>query len=241
MTNLKQQLIRHEMYMQRLLSEILDDKYLAVNLYFKGGTCARMLGFLDRFSVNLDFDLSPKADKKRCKKILLKIFNDLGLEIKDQSSKSLQFFLKYPAPTKERNILKIEILDKSFKNNDYAPQYIPSIDRTANCQTIETMFANKLVALTDRFKKGQSIAGRDVYDIHYFFTKGFDYKKEIIEERTKKDYKEYLRELKDFINEKVTIEVIEQDLGLLVPPQELKNIKKYIKQETINFLDAEIS
>ena len=149
--------------------------------------------------------------------------------------------MKYPAPTKERNILKIEILDKSFKNNDYAPQYIPSIDRTANCQTIETMFANKLVALTDRFKKGQSIAGRDVYDIHYFFTKGFDYKKEIIKERTKKNYKEYLQELKDFIDKKITMEILEQDLSLQSPPQELKNIKKYIKQETINFLDAEIS
>ena len=241
MINLKKQSTRHEMHIHRLLSEILDNKYLAVNLYFKGGTCARMLGFLDRFSVDLDFDLSPRADKKKCKEILLKIFNELDLEIKDQSLKALQFFLKYPAPENERNTLKIEILDKCFKNNDYSPQYISPIDRTANCQTIETMFANKLVALTDRFKKGQSIAGRDLYDIHYFFSKGYDYKKEIIKERTKKDYKLYLKELKDFIEQKITIEILEQDLSSLVSPQDLKKIKKYIKQETMNFLDEEIN
>lgn len=241
MVNFKKQSIRHEMYMYRLLSEILDNKYLAVNLFFKGGTCARMLGFLDRFSVDLDFDLSPNADKKKCKEVLLKIFNDLDLEIKDQSLNALQFFLKYPAPANERNTLKIEILDKFFKNNDYSPQYLSPIDRTANCQTVETMFANKLVAVTDRFKKGQSIAGRDIYDIHYFFKKGFNYKKEIIKERTKKDYNEYFQELKEFIDKRITTKILEQDLSPLISPQELKKTKKYIKQETLNFLNAEIN
>ena len=240
MVNIEKQLARQEMYMHRLLSEILDNKYLAVNFCFKGGTCARMLGYLDRLSVDLDFDLFPKADKRKSREILLKIFNDLDLEIKDQSSRALQFFLKYPAPANERNTLKIEI-DKCFKNNDYTPQYISAIDRTANCQTIETMFANKLVALTDRLKKSQSIAGRDLYDIHYFFSKGYGYKKEIIEERTKKDYRLYLKELKDFIEQEITIEILEQDLRSLISPQELKKIKKYIKQETINFLEEEIN
>jgi len=35
---------------------IYDDPILTDNLYFKGGTCAAMLGYLDRFSVDLDFD-----------------------------------------------------------------------------------------------------------------------------------------------------------------------------------------
>lgn len=34
---------RHEAYMHRLFIEILDDKYLALNVFFKGGTCARGL------------------------------------------------------------------------------------------------------------------------------------------------------------------------------------------------------
>ena len=45
------------------------------------------------------------------------------------------------------------------------------------CQTIETMFANKLVSVLDRFEKHHSIAGRDLYDIHQFFLQGFHMKR----------------------------------------------------------------
>ncbi|HIP71371.1 MAG TPA: hypothetical protein EYH05_08260, partial [Anaerolineae bacterium] len=57
MTNFHAQLAKHRIQLTRLLTEILDDPYLAASLYFKGGTCAAMLGYLDRFSVDLDFDL----------------------------------------------------------------------------------------------------------------------------------------------------------------------------------------
>ncbi len=62
---------RHEAYMYRLLAEILDDKYLVANSFFKGGTCARMLGYLDRFSVDLDFDIKKDVDKKSLEKFFI--------------------------------------------------------------------------------------------------------------------------------------------------------------------------
>ena len=71
-TNKKQ--ARHEAYMYRLLIEVLDDKYLAINSFFKGGTCARMLGYLDRFSIDLDFDVKKSADKKKFRNKLYSIF-----------------------------------------------------------------------------------------------------------------------------------------------------------------------
>lgn len=49
--------------MNRLLIEIVDQPVLAHNLVFKGGTCAGMLGYLDRFSVDLDFDLRNNFDE----------------------------------------------------------------------------------------------------------------------------------------------------------------------------------
>ena len=55
---------RHKAQLLRLLTAIVDSPYLSQNLYFKGGTCASMLGFLDRFSVDLDFDLNQNADTK---------------------------------------------------------------------------------------------------------------------------------------------------------------------------------
>jgi predicted nucleotidyltransferase component of viral defense system len=231
---------RHENFMYRLLIEMLDDKYLAVNSFFKGGTCAKMLGFLDRFSVDLDFDLSEKIDKKKARKILHKIFDDLDFEIKDESKNALQFFLKYPALEGQRNTLKLEMLDKHFKSNKYEAQYLSPIERTAKCQTIETMFGNKLVALMERYENFGSIAGRDLYDIHHYFLKGYEYNKNIIEERRKESVIEYLKKLKKFIENKVTKKTIEEDLNTLLEYEKFNKIKKYLKRETINFLDKDI-
>ncbi len=241
MASTDKNLIRHEIYMHRLLTEILDDRYLSLNIFFKGGTCARMLNLIDRFSVDLDFDLKKDADKKKCYLILNNIFKKLDLEIKDESKKALQFFLKYDSLKGERNTIKLEILDKIFKSNLYAPQHLRSINRTAICQTVETIFANKLVAIVDRFENGFSIAGRDIYDIHCFFMKGCNYRKEIIEERRKKDVKEYFIELKNFIIDKINDKILEEDLNVLLDYDKFKNIKKYLKQEVLNFLEREIN
>jgi predicted nucleotidyltransferase component of viral defense system len=48
--------ILHKSYLNRVLMEIIDRPVLAHNLAFKGGMCASMLGYLDRFSVDLDFE-----------------------------------------------------------------------------------------------------------------------------------------------------------------------------------------
>lgn len=230
----------HKAQLYRLLMNLLDDKEIALNIHFKGGTCCVLLGFLDRFSVDLDFDLRKKASKKDLRKRLHSLFKELDLEIKDESENALQFFLRYQAPAKERNTIKLEIIDNPCESNDYKPQYLEDIDRTAICQTIESMFANKLVALTDRFKKRGTVAGRDVYDIHHFFTQGFNYKKEIIKERTGKDAASYLEELRAFIKEKVTQKVVREDLNFLLPYEKFKVIRKTLKTETLMLIKDEI-
>ena len=48
---------KHKTQMYRLLREILQNNILANKLVFKGGTYAALRGVLDRFSVDLDFDL----------------------------------------------------------------------------------------------------------------------------------------------------------------------------------------
>jgi len=234
--------IRHEIQIQRLLSEILDDNYLAVNTFFKGGTCARMLGFLDRFSVDLDFDLREKADKKECRTRLYKIFRELDLEIKDESKKSLQFFLRYPGSGTlgEMNNLKLEILDKIYLSNRYEPKHIPAINRTAMCQTIDTMFTHKLIAPIDRQESGGKVAGRDIYDIHYFFSQGYSYRSEIIKERRGISVVDYFRQLEKFIGENLTRKIIEEDLNTLLDYNKFIKIRKYLKDETLGFIKSEL-
>ncbi len=233
---------KHKVQMNRLLSEILDDKELAVSVFFKGGTCAKMLGFLDRFSVDLDFDLSEKADKKKLRKKLHQIFKVLDLEIKDESADALQFFLKYSTPkgNSSRNTIKLEILDKIYSSNEYKPRYINEIGRTAVCQTIETMFSHKLIAPMDRYESYGKLAGRDIYDIHYFFLQEYSYNPEIIKERRGVSLLEHLKSLEQFINEKVTIKVIEEDINTLLDYEKFSKIRKHLKLELLNYVKAEI-
>ena len=90
--------IPHLIQLYRLLTEILDNDYLSKYIYFKGGTCASMLGYLDRFSIDLDFDLDKnitKNGKKLIDRQLKIIFKKLNFEIKQKSSHTLFYVLKY--------------------------------------------------------------------------------------------------------------------------------------------------
>ena len=124
--------------------------------------------------------------------------------------------------------------------NQYEPVRLKEIDRIIFCQTIETMFANKLVALIDRWERNSSIAGRDLYDIHYFFIQGFKYDQDILTERTGKTPALYLKDLVDFINKKVSQTIIDQDLNTLLIKQRFNLIRKTLKNEVLMFLQDEI-
>lgn len=118
----------------------LDNKEVAPNIFFKGGTCTTMLGFLDRFSVDLDFDLKKGANKQELRRELHFIFNDLGLEVKDESRGALQFFLKYQTPESQRNTIRLEILDNPFLTIDYHAQHLKEIDRTGDLPNAREYF-----------------------------------------------------------------------------------------------------
>lgn len=230
----------HKMQLYRLLIAILDERTLSQNLYFKGGSCAAMLGWLDRFSIDLDFDLRPNANKKSITQKLHTIFEQLHLEVKTQAKDTLFFVLGYQAKSGLRNSLKLGIMEEQVLANDYSALYLGEVDRYALCQTRQTMVANKLVALIDRFEKHHVIAGRDIYDIHHFLSLGYPYKKEIIEERRKTSVLDYLSELKEFIKEKITDTIITQDLSYLLPFEKFNSIRKTLKTETLILIADEI-
>ncbi len=233
---------QHKAWLYRLLSAIYDSQFLASALYFKGGTCAAMRGILDRFSIDLDFDLVAKGfEIKKVNSNLEKVFRDLGLEIKEKSRRIPQYFLKYQAGPSERNTLKIDVTYPPPKSNRYEPVRLAEIDRIITCQTKETMFANKLVAPLDRFEINKSIAGRDIYDIHYFFLQGLGYDEKVIKERRKKDVVLFFRELIEFVEKNINQTIIDQDINMLLPYEKFKKMRKVIKQETLMFLKDELA
>lgn len=230
----------HKAQMYRLLIKILDHPLISHNVYFKGGTAAAMLGWLDRYSIDLDFDLKKNADVSKIDKELGKIFQNLDLTIDNKSDKTLFYILKYSSPSSHRNSIKLSLIDFQIRSNKYQPYLLPEINRFAFCQTVETMFANKLVAIIDRYQKRKMIAGRDLYDIHHFFIQGFRYLPEVIVERTGRKPIDYFKKLKDFIEKKVSEKMIAEDLIFLLPKEKFLKIKKVLRQEVIMFLSDEI-
>ncbi len=231
----------HKSLMLRVLINILDNSFLSQSLYFKGGTCASLLGYLDRFSVDLDFDIKDKGLVGEVQKSLEIIFDDLGLEIKDKSKNTVQYYLKYEAPENSRNTLKIDAVEVPYENNEYEKVLLSEINRFAICQSKSTLFANKLVAVIDRYERNGSIAGRDIYDIHRFFQQGFDINDEIIKERRNTDTSSYLNELMDFIEKNITETIINQDLNFLLEPEKFNSIRKTLKEETLALIKGRIS
>ena len=231
----------HKSWLYRLLSAIYDNQILADSLYFKGGTCAAMLGYLDRFSIDLDFDyMKKKSEMKIARKELESEFEKLGLAVKDKSQNTLQYFLRYPTKPNLRNTIKVDATFPPPAANVYQPFRLSDIDRIVNCQTVETMFANKLVALIDRWEKNGSIAGRDLYDIHHFFMEGFRYNKGVIIERRNSDLGSFFQELAVFIEKRINQTVINQDLNSLLSPDKFQKIRKILKRETLMFLRDEL-
>jgi len=174
-------------------------------------------------------------------KELKKIFSFLELKLDKKSSRSLLYVLKYPSLKGQRNTIKLSLIDYPLKSNQYETFHLKEIDRFAICQTKETMFANKLVAVFDRYQKYKTIAGRDLYDIHHFFLSGYDYLDEVIIERTGKKPKDYLKELINFIEKKVDDKVISQDLIFLLPYEKFLKIRKVLKREVLMWLRGEVS
>lgn len=226
----------HKAWMYRVLTAIADDVFLASELCFKGGTCAAMRGFLERFSVDLDFDLPDPSRTNEVKTHLEKAFKRIGLKIHDQSSRQAQYFLKYDNKPRARNTLKLETSSLVAKANEYEEVRFEEIDRILRCQTIETMFANKLIAVKGRYKRNGSVAGRDLFDVHAFILKGYAFKREVIEELSGKKAEVYLKGLKNFIEKKFTQKDIDEDLNHLLPPEQFKKIRKTLKQEVLAFL-----
>lgn len=221
----------HKAHLLRVLMGILDDPFLSHGLRFKGGTAAALAGWLDRFSLDLDFDLAAKTDQAKVNMALHTLVSDLGFTIKHRQG--LFLVVQYPARAEERNSIKVSVMTDVPRTNHYAPVHLSDIHRYALCQTRETMVANKLVAPLDRYEKYKTIAGRDIYDIHYFLSHGFWFREEVIRERRKKTARAYLGDLIVFIDRRVSDRVITEDLNFLLPTAKFQIVRRTLKAETL--------
>jgi hypothetical protein len=168
-------------------------------------------------------------------------FSQMGFSIKLESDKVLFFQLRYPSSPGKWNTLKVSASNIRAEANQYKVQYFLEIDWLINSQTIGTMFANKLVAVTDHYTQHQTITGRDIYDIHHFFIQGYPYDGAVIRERTGLEPGEYFSDLITFINKHLTQTIINEDLNSLLPNSLFQQVRKILLPETLSLLAREIN
>jgi hypothetical protein len=95
--------------------------------------------------------------------------------------------------------------------------------------TKDDMFANKLVAATER----RRTAHRDFYDINFFLKNFWDINADIIKERTGKCLKEYLVFLIEYIEKNITQGNILDGLGEVLNDAQKYSVKATLKKELL--------
>jgi predicted nucleotidyltransferase component of viral defense system len=180
----------HKTILLQILKDIYTDTSFGPVLGFKGGTAANFFYDLGRFSVDLDFDLLSDDKEALVFEKTEKILREYGT-IKETYRKrhALLFILSYDE--KSQNI-KVEINRRNFGSRYELKNYLGI---SMLVMTREDMFAYKLVAVLERIKT----ANRDVYDIWHFLKNRWPINKEIVEKRTKTNFKDHLKNCIKFI------------------------------------------
>lgn len=201
---------------------------------FKWGTLCMFLYQLDRFSVDLDFDIiKPNVSLEKIKKTTKDILNQYWNIIEETKTKLL---LKYD---QKQIPLKIEFNTRIYKSNTYEVKNF--FGNSIIAMTPDCIFANKLVALTERKEQQNKIASRDLYDIRFFFNNRWNINEAIIKERTGKSLKTYLHSLLSFIPDNFNEENILRWIGELITEKQKYFIKNKLIQETLNHIEFKIS
>jgi predicted nucleotidyltransferase component of viral defense system len=214
----------HELVLKRILFDFYSDAELCVQLGFKGGTCLYLFHGLDRFSTDLDFNITgDKLSDQRITYIL-----EQHLKVLDVSKKRNTFFW-LGSFEKGAQKVKVEIGRREYPDH-YETQSLLGL--TVRTMTLSCMFAHKLCAITDR----KQMMSRDVYDAWFLFKKNCPVDEQIVELRTGKTLKKYYSDLIDFIGKHVSPQGILQGLGDVLEDKQ----KVWVKQNLINELTFEL-
>jgi len=219
--------------------EILRDIYrseLGFYLGFKGGTMLYFFYNLNRFSVDLDFDLlagkeveNRKITEDKVLKKLKKIIMSYG-KIEDIYNKNYTLFALVNYGNGERN-LKIEISKRVAYPNKYEFKNLYGTD--VRCMVMEDAFAHKLLATTGR----RTFVNRDFYDLYFFWKNGYDFNEDIIKKITGKNRQEYLSHLRKYVEKNLNRQNVLQGLGELLSESEKDWVKENLKQELLSYID----
>lgn len=216
----------HKNILIKILKDIYTDNTLGPLLGFKGGTAALLFYELNRFSVDLDFDLLSPEKEDYVYERIGKIISAYG-KIKDQNKKHYTLFYELAYSEADYNI-KVEINRRNFGSKYEIINYFGILMQV---MTKEDMFANKLAALYERAER----ANRDIFDVWFFLQNNWPINKELVEKRLGLSFKECVAKCIVKL-EKVASRTILSGMGEVLDKKQKIWVKSKLKEETIFLL-----
>lgn len=216
----------HKTILFQILKDIYSDTMIAPFLGFKGGTAALMYYNLNRFSVDLDFDLLDESQENVVFEHVLKIIQRYGT-VRESNRKRFGIFFVLSYEDTARHV-KVEINRRQFGSRYEIKTYLGV---SMLVMVPEDVFAHKLVAMHERIGK----TSRDIYDVWFFLRERFPINRVIVEERSGMAFDEFLQTCIRQL-EKMSNRHILDGVGELLMPSQKDWAKTKLRDDTVALL-----
>lgn len=216
----------HKTVLFQILKAIYADTTISPFLGFKGGTAALMFYGLNRFSVDLDFDLLDETKEDYVFERIIPIIKRHGT-LKESHKKRFSLFCLLSYEDKAHTI-KVEINRRQFGSRYELKTYLGV---SMLVMLPEDMFAHKLMAMVERIGK----TSRDIYDVWFFLQHRFPINKQIVEQRSELTFDELLLKCIGQL-ENMSNRHILDGVGELITAGQKDWARSNLRQETISLL-----
>jgi len=217
---------KHKSILIKILKDIYSHPAIGPILGFKGGTAANLFYNLDRFSVDLDFDLLDATKEDIVFEEISRILSNYGrIKTADKKRYSLIYILDYDEKDPGAQNVKVEVNRRSFGSQYIIKSYL-GISMKVMIQA--DMAANKLVAFYERIGK----ANRDLYDTWFFLNNNWPINQELVEKRTNRSFKDFL-ETSLVLLEKIDNKNILAGMGEVLTDKQKVWVKNKLKEELL--------
>lgn len=216
----------HKSILVKILKDIYSNTDIGPLLGFKGGTAAYLFYNLDRFSVDLDFDLLDAAKEELVFEEIKSILEKYGqVKIADIKRYNLIYILSYDEKEPGAQNVKVEVNKRSFGSRYAVKSYLGI---PMKVMIPEDMAANKLVAFYERIGK----TNRDIYDTWFFFSNNWPINRELVEKRTNMLMKDFLEDCCELL-EKMDNKGILSGMGEVLNPKQKVWVRNKLKDELL--------
>ena len=217
---------KHKNILIKILKDIYTDPTISPLLGFKGGTAAALFYGLDRFSVDLDFDLLDSQKEDYVYERIKTILENYG-KLKQARKKKFNLFYILAYDQKDINAqnVKVETNRRAF-GSQYDVKSFMGISMQIMIK--EDMTAHKLCAMHERLGR----TNRDIYDAQFFLAHDWPINKKIVEDRLGMPYKKFLQKSIEAM-EKFNDRDILGGMGELLTEKQKTWAKAKLKSETL--------